>query len=130
MGQSETRAYLYDACRKAEPKHSHSDAALHPLNNWFLEKVGKPEGRARVVFCLLQFCENPFIDPLHSGDGSGDHSTRLDDAGFAGCVITRSRVYAIINTPLGAGRLLNINYLKRAVRQPGRRRLMSVRSSV
>src|SRR5205823_1115762 len=50
----------------------------HSLNDWLLEKVGEPESGFGVVFRLLQLCENPFINPLHSGYGGGYNQECLE----------------------------------------------------
>src|SRR5437899_2723515 len=82
MGQSESWENLHVTCRETKPEYQNRDATIHPLNNRLLKKVGKSKGRACVVLRLLQFRENPFKHSLYASNGSGDHSARLDVAGF------------------------------------------------
>lgn len=43
-------------------------------------KSGGPEVRACAVLCLLQFRENPFLDPFYARDGKRVEAARLNYA--------------------------------------------------
>jgi hypothetical protein len=48
--------------------------------------MGELEGRAHNLLRLLQLPPNPFVDPLHSGDGSRNHNSRLGTMRIAHCL--------------------------------------------
>lgn len=45
--------------------------------------MGELERRARTLLHLLQLLSHPLIDPLHTGNGSRNHNTRLGIEGIA-----------------------------------------------
>jgi hypothetical protein len=47
---------LYIACRTAKLDDSYGDASDDPIDQWFLEEMGKPESSVCFAFRLLNFC--------------------------------------------------------------------------
>jgi hypothetical protein len=68
--QSRSEAHLDELQRAPQPHDPHGDAAVHQVDQCFLEKARKPRALCRVVHDLLQFRAHPFDATDLTRDGS------------------------------------------------------------
>src|ERR1700744_4312070 len=81
---SESTLYFNKPCGTPEFDHAHEYAAIHAIDECFLEESRKPRCSHRSALCLLQLLPHPPNLACNTCDGSWFNGSRLDNCGTTG----------------------------------------------